>query len=171
MANRDVVKGRSEAINKTITEIMKFLEDDGERPGGRGADLRGFLRQKLADLAEHSWKRGFRRGHIEAHKESVDKGKVPTKLRYEARRVFFKGQKRLVRVTSKIKRETSTAGRKGSEDETESSVFQQRIEMIRVSMAAPLLTFSLLGAVPVPIAQQESLADASRSPGREGTEG
>jgi hypothetical protein len=40
MANSDLVKGRSQALNKTIREIMVFLGDEGYRPGGRGADLR-----------------------------------------------------------------------------------------------------------------------------------
>lgn len=104
MANFDLVKGRSQALNKTISEIMTFLGDKGYRPGGRGSDLRGFLREKLADLAENWYKRGVRRGHMESHKAAATKGTVPKKLHYKGHREFFDGEKRSVRVVSRIKR-------------------------------------------------------------------
>jgi hypothetical protein len=49
MDDREIV-GSSKAINKTITEIRNFLADQSVRPGGRGADLREFLHERLADL-------------------------------------------------------------------------------------------------------------------------
>lgn len=102
MTSRDRVTVRSESLNKTITEVMAFLKDDGERPGGSGAKLRKFLHEKLADLAEHWYKRGVRRGHMESHKELMAMGTLSTKLRYKAEREFFDGQQRRVRVTSRI---------------------------------------------------------------------
>lgn len=45
MASRDLVKGRSESLNKTISEIMKFLGDDAGRPGGIGANLCDFVHE------------------------------------------------------------------------------------------------------------------------------
>jgi hypothetical protein len=107
MATREHIEGRSESLNKTITEVMKFLGDNAtSRPGGWGAKLRPFLHEKLADLAEHWYKRGIRRGHIECHKEFKATGSLSRRLRYSANREFFAGQQRSVRVTSKIKRKS-----------------------------------------------------------------
>lgn len=103
MARSDRIKGCSQAINKTITEITDFLDDDSPRPGGRGSNLREFLREKLADLAEYWYRRGYTRGHTESHKASAAKGKVPSKLVYKGKREFFEGQKRRVRAVSRIK--------------------------------------------------------------------
>ena len=69
MTTRERVEGRSESLNKTITEVMELLDDNADRPGGWGAKLRPFLHEKLADLAEYWYKRGVHRGHIESHKE------------------------------------------------------------------------------------------------------
>ena len=60
MTTRERVEGRSESLNKTITELMEFLNDNADRPGGWGAKLRPFLHEKLADLAEYWYKRGVR---------------------------------------------------------------------------------------------------------------
>ena len=92
-------------MNKTISEIMDVLEDEGGHPGRRGAK-RAFLHKKLADLAEKWYRRGFKRGHVESRKAFREHGTVPAKLRYEGSRELFTGQKRQVKVTS-------TAGRKG----------------------------------------------------------
>jgi len=104
MATRERVEGHSESLNKTITEVMEFLDDNADRPGGWGAKLRPFLHEKLADLAEYWYKRGVRRGHIESHKEFKETGALSRKLRYTGTREFFHGQERSVRVTSRIKR-------------------------------------------------------------------
>lgn len=103
MVGQDFVRGCSKSLYKTINGIMTFLGDDAKRPGGKGTNLRDFLHEKLADLAEHWYKRGLRRGHMESYKEFKAKGAVPAKFRYKSTREFFKGQKRQVRVTSKIK--------------------------------------------------------------------
>lgn len=110
MVSRDLVRGRSESLNKTISEIMKFLGDDAERPGGTGVDLRDFLHEKLADLAEYWYKRGVRRGHMESHKQFKATGTLSAKLRYKGKREFFEGQERRVRVTSRIKTRRAQQG-------------------------------------------------------------
>ena len=113
MASRDLVTGRSESLNKTISEIMNFLGDGTGRPGGIGANLRVFLHEKLADLAEYWYKRGVRRGHMESHKEFKATGALSERLRYKGKREFFDGQKRRVRVTSRItKRRTQSTSAK-----------------------------------------------------------
>jgi len=104
MATRERIEGRSDSLNATITEVMDFLGDEGNRPGGWGAKLRPFLHKKLADLAEYWYKRGVRRGHMECHKEFKTTGSLSRRLRYIGEREFFTGQERSVRVTSKIKR-------------------------------------------------------------------
>ncbi len=100
----DSTGGASASLNQTITEIMEFIEDQGPRPGGRGAKLREFLHRKIAKLAEKRYKRGFRRGHIESHKRFVETGAFPKTIRYVGEREFFKDQIRKVDVTSRIDR-------------------------------------------------------------------
>ncbi|MGO9591982.1 MAG: hypothetical protein ACLP3K_18280 [Candidatus Acidiferrales bacterium] len=100
--DKDSIGGASASLNRTITEIMEFLGDRGPRPGGRGARLREFLHEKLANLAEKRYRRGFRRGHIESHKKFVKTGVFPRELRFVGEREFFKDQKRKVDVTSRI---------------------------------------------------------------------
>ena len=58
--------GASASLNKTTTAIMKFLEDEGERPLRR---LRTFLHEKLGDLAEMWYRKVFNRGHKESDKK------------------------------------------------------------------------------------------------------
>jgi len=88
--------GASASLNETISEIMKFLKATEPRPN---AALRDFLREKIGDLGERWYKRGFNRGHRESHKQTR-KGKVPRTLRYDARRKFFRGNRRAVRLKS-----------------------------------------------------------------------
>ena len=68
--------------------------------------MRDFLHEKLADLAEKRYRRGFRRGHMESHKKFTETGVVPNTLHYYGEREFFKDQKRKVHLTSKIKTKT-----------------------------------------------------------------
>jgi hypothetical protein len=107
MASKDLVKGRSESLQKTISEIMKFLKDDAKRPR---TELRDFQHKKLADFAYYWYKRGLRRGHMESHKEFKATGAVSAKLRYKSKREFFDGQEREVRITSKIKARPAQQG-------------------------------------------------------------
>jgi hypothetical protein len=99
MVSQDSVKGSSKSLKKTINEIMTFLGDDAGSPRDK---LRDFLHEKLADFAEHWYKRGVRRGHMESHKEFKATGAVSAKLRYKGKRELFIGKERQVRVTSKI---------------------------------------------------------------------
>jgi hypothetical protein len=101
MGDEDLIRARSESLSKTITEIMRFLGDNAKRPGGKGAKLRPFLHEKLADLAEHWYKRGVRRGRMESYKEWKETDKLSKRFRYKATREFFDGQERRVRVTSR----------------------------------------------------------------------
>ena len=103
MQNADLKRGRADSLNKTITEIMHFLRDDAERPGGAGAKLRPFLHEKLADFAEHWYGRGVRRGRIESYKEWKETGALPKKYSFEKRREFFQGHERRTRFTARIK--------------------------------------------------------------------
>src|ERR1039458_10136482 len=103
MASRDLVQGRSESLNKSISEIMTFLGDDEKRPGGMGVMLRDFLHEKLADLSEYWYKRGVRRGHMESHKEFKATGALSVRLQYKGKKEFFDGQERRGRGTTKIK--------------------------------------------------------------------
>ncbi|MGA8222517.1 MAG: hypothetical protein WB780_12755 [Candidatus Acidiferrales bacterium] len=102
MSNADKIEGSSKSLNKTIREIKKFLRDNTKRP--EGVRLRPFLREKIADLAEHWYKRGVRRGHIQSYEEWKATTRVSKKIRYKGTREFFDGQKRRVRVTSRIKK-------------------------------------------------------------------
>ena len=86
--------------NRTISQIMEFLQDESTRPS---RNLRAFLDEKIADLTERWYKAGFQRGHKESYKVFKDTGTLPKRLRYKGQREFFKGQKRKVRVTSRIK--------------------------------------------------------------------
>jgi hypothetical protein len=88
--------GASASLNKTISEIMKFLNSREPRPT---AALRVFLREKIGDLGERWYRRGFNRGHRESRKQ-MRKGKVPRTLRYDATRKFFRGSRRTVRLKS-----------------------------------------------------------------------
>jgi hypothetical protein len=92
--------GASASLNKTTSAIMKFLEDDDERPSRR---LRAFLHEKLGDLAEMWYRKGFNRGHKESDKQ-CEAGRVPRIVRYDATREFFTGDKRTVELESTLKR-------------------------------------------------------------------
>jgi hypothetical protein len=100
MANNSGSEEASKSLNKTITEIMTYLKDSGGRPRD---DLRPFVHEKLADLSEKWFKRGFNRGHRESWDRFSDKGKVPRTLRYEGARELFSNKKRKVELKSMIK--------------------------------------------------------------------
>jgi hypothetical protein len=97
---RDFAAGASASLNKTTTAIMKFLEDEEDRPPRR---LRAFLHEKLGDLAEMWYRKGFNRGHKESDKQ-CEAGRVPRVLRYDATREFFTHDKRTVELESTLKR-------------------------------------------------------------------
>jgi hypothetical protein len=95
--------GASRSLNKTISEIMTFLEDDEARPKPAKGVLRPFLQKKIGDLAEYWFKRGVRRGCIEAERQYHDLGTFPQKVIYYKTRELFTGQKRKVRLMWKTK--------------------------------------------------------------------
>jgi hypothetical protein len=97
------VTGSSQSLNGMITEIITFLKDDGKRPAGRGADLRQFLREKIANYGLHWYKRGVRRGRIESLKEWRATGKLARKFAFEATREFLEGESRDIRVKHRAK--------------------------------------------------------------------
>ncbi len=92
--------GASKSLNKTITELMAHLGDNGDRPK---SDLRGILREKVGDLAESWFKKGFNRGHKEAHKHFEEQGVVPVMLKAKAKRTLAPKQRRNVKLRSTIK--------------------------------------------------------------------
>src|SRR5947209_3227748 len=94
MGNRDLIRGRSESLNKSISELIQFLGDHGKRSAGLGVDLRGIHHEKLAEFAKYWYKRGVRRGHMESHKEFKATGTLSARLRYKGKREFFEGQER-----------------------------------------------------------------------------
>jgi hypothetical protein len=96
----DSATGASASLNLTITAIMEFLDDEGDRPR---SGLREFLYDKLGDLAVKWYRHGFNRGHRESAKQ-IKNGSVPRVLRYDATREFFTGGKRTVRLKSTLKR-------------------------------------------------------------------
>lgn len=98
------VKAYSKSLNVTITKLMKALHDHGKRPGGRGANLREFLHDKMADFGHYWYRRGVRRGHMESRKTWLKTDEVPKKFVYKATRVFFDGRVRDVKVKSKAKK-------------------------------------------------------------------
>lgn len=88
MHKRDYVAGASASLNRTITAIMKFLEDDGDRPPRK---FRAFLHEKIADSNERWFRKGFNRGHRESFGLFNRAGRVPKTLRYECTRKLFTG--------------------------------------------------------------------------------
>ena len=89
--------GSSASLNKTITEIMGFLKDAGPRPN---VGLRPFLHEKIGDLAEHWYSRGFSRGHIQSRKAFLADGKVPRVLEYSCTRNVSPKQSRDIKLRS-----------------------------------------------------------------------
>jgi TPR repeat protein len=100
--------GASKSLNKTITELMAHLGDDGDRPKN---DLRGILREKVGDLAESWFGKGFNRGHKEAHKQFEEQGVVPVMLKAKAKRTLASKQRRKVKLRSTIKTKSADTGK------------------------------------------------------------
>jgi len=96
MAN-PYAEGASQSLNKTISEIMHYLKDHGARPN---TGLRVFMREKIADLGERWYRKGFNRGHRQSRKEFRNDGKVPKILRYKCARQLAPGQRRSIKLKS-----------------------------------------------------------------------
>lgn len=92
MAKNAHAAGASKSINKTISEIEGFLQNAGvNAPAGK---LRPMLHASIADLAEKWYRRGFKRGCIEAKDAYKETGKFPKEVTYDGSRELFIGQKR-----------------------------------------------------------------------------
>lgn len=100
MSNNHQKIGASKSLNRTITELMAHMGDEGERPK---SDLRKALREKIGDLAESWFRKGFNRGHKEAHRRYEEQGEVPTTLKAKAKRTLAPKQRRKVKLRSTIK--------------------------------------------------------------------
>jgi hypothetical protein len=92
--------GASASLNKTITAMERFLEDEQDRPTH---GLRDYLFARLGDLAAKWYRHGFNRGHKESKRQSRN-GRIPRTLRYDATREFFIGAKKTVHLKSTLKR-------------------------------------------------------------------
>ncbi|WP_339426758.1 hypothetical protein [Pseudomonas proteolytica] len=106
MTNHHQKIGASKSLNRTITELMAHMGDDGERPKG---DLRKALREKIGNLAESWFRKGFNRGHKEAHRHFEEQGAVPTTLKTKAKRTLAPKQRRKVKLRSTIKSKSTGA--------------------------------------------------------------
>lgn len=94
--------GASKSLNKTITEIVDFLGDEVDRPS---KNLRAFLHDKMGDLAESWYRKGFNRGHRESYKVFTSEGEVPVRLEAKKKRTLSLNQKRHVSLKSKIRKQ------------------------------------------------------------------
>jgi hypothetical protein len=77
MRDQERIKGASQALHKTISELMDYLEQDPSRPR---AELRQFMREKIADVAEWWANEGFYWGHGTACSHWNKTGEVPASL-------------------------------------------------------------------------------------------
>lgn len=94
--------GASKSLHKTITEIVDFLGEEVDRPS---TNLRAFLHEKMGDLAECWYHKGFNRGHRESYSAFISEGEVPVRLEARKRRTLSLNQKRHITLKSKIKKQ------------------------------------------------------------------
>ena len=76
----DYVDGASSSLNKTITEIMEYMDDDSGRPS---ADLREFMHSKIAEVSEWWAMAGFYLGHRESYRALKNDGEIPATLEFD----------------------------------------------------------------------------------------
>jgi hypothetical protein len=96
----DLAAGATKSLKASIKEIENFLM--GIKVSPSTLEYRTKLHEKLEDLAEYWYRRGFNRGHRESNAQ-ITKGKVPKILEYEAKRDFFTNSKRSVPLKSTLK--------------------------------------------------------------------
>lgn len=94
---RDFVKGASASLNKSIGELVDYL-DERRRPDTPTGALRQELHNHLTELAILWFRRGFRRGCMETHSAYISDGEFPAKVVYEAARTFYQTGKRPVKM-------------------------------------------------------------------------
>jgi hypothetical protein len=96
----DFAAGASASLNKTITALQRFLQEQTRRPPNGNRD---YLYELIADYGERNYRRGFNRGHRESAK-NIRNGKVPKVLRYTKHREFFTGEPRTVHLKSTLRK-------------------------------------------------------------------
>lgn len=102
--NNDFAAGASASINKTIAEIEHIVS--GEPLGYDGPkrkELRTRIQDVLKRLSELWYKKGFNRGHKESYRAYREKGRVPRKLLFKAKREFIPNTPKDIKLKSKIK--------------------------------------------------------------------
>ena len=102
----------AQPLDKAIGEIMEFLEDDAKRPTLGPEMLRFLLHDKIGDLAEWWFRRGFNRGHIESYKKFQAEKAVPRTLEYDCLRNLSPGQNRSLTLKHTMKKTSRTASGK-----------------------------------------------------------
>jgi len=104
MKREERIVGASESLNRTISELMEYMEDQGGRPN---ADLRQFMYAKMADLAEWWANEGFYWGHGTACQECAEHGEVPATLILEyGNALLAPGFERTLSLRSRIRRDS-----------------------------------------------------------------
>ena len=95
------IEAASNSLKLSIAEIEAHLEGKGIRgtPGHYRAELHG----ALAEFAAHWYRRGFNRGHRESYELFEDTGAVPKALRAKVKRDLFAGNRKSVKLRSRIK--------------------------------------------------------------------
>jgi hypothetical protein len=78
--SNDYADGASSSLNKTITEIMEYIDDDGQRAP---ADLRRFMHGKIAEVSKWWALEGFYLGHRESYRALKNDAEVPATLEFE----------------------------------------------------------------------------------------
>ena len=94
--------GAINSLNKTISEIVDFLEGK-EVESSQNGGLRSHLHEKIGDLAALWFRKGFRRGHRQSYSAFQNENQVPLNLEYECIRKLSPNQERDLILKSKIK--------------------------------------------------------------------
>jgi hypothetical protein len=91
--------GAAMSLHKSIREIERFL--NGNQVAAATARLRAELHQKLEELGERWYRRGFKQGHVQSRKQLAN-GRVPKTLKSKVTRTLFAGRKRPVVLKSTL---------------------------------------------------------------------
>jgi hypothetical protein len=95
--------GASASLNKTITELMEYMDNTEARPS---ADFRNFMHEKIADIAEWWAQEGFYWGHGMAYWQSFKQDEVPATLIVDyGKAQLAPGCEREVTLRSRIRRD------------------------------------------------------------------
>lgn len=97
------VAGASASIMKTIKEIEAILEgEELDYSGPKRHALRAKLQAALIKSSRSWYKKGFKRGHMEAYRASVAKGEVPLTLSASVEREFLPNSTSAVSLKSSL---------------------------------------------------------------------